>query len=119
MDDQSNPHTGAFEAPIALRLSKRERAIVELLSSGLRVGEIAMHLGLSVKTISTYRTRAMLKLRIKTTAQLMQFWREQHPEKLEPTEAVAPSALFASSTLESPIQPGVPAPPKFWELNSA
>ena len=43
-------------------LSKRETEVVKLIGEGKRVGEIAVILGLSVKTISTFRGRALYKL---------------------------------------------------------
>jgi two-component system, NarL family, invasion response regulator UvrY len=52
-------------------LSDREREVVGLIVAGKTMGEIAIDLALSPKTISTYRTRILGKLGLKTTAQLI------------------------------------------------
>lgn len=55
------------------RLSDRELQVLRSLASGRTVSEIAVDLGLSVKTISTYRRRVLYKLRLKNTAQIMHY----------------------------------------------
>jgi two-component system invasion response regulator UvrY len=55
------------------RLSDREYQVLRLIGSGLTVSEIASELGLSVKTVSTYRTRVLEKLEMQTNAQLMRY----------------------------------------------
>ena len=59
------------------RLSDREREVLRLLVQGHTVSEIAASLSLSVKTISTYRSRLMEKLAIRTTADLIRYAIEQ------------------------------------------
>ena len=54
-------------------LSDREFQVLCKLSSGRTVGEIAEELSLSVKTVSTYRTRILEKMNLKTTAQIMHY----------------------------------------------
>lgn len=54
-----------------VRLSAREEQIAQLLSTGLRVGIIAEKLGMSSKTVSTYRVRALSKLGFKDNSELM------------------------------------------------
>jgi DNA-binding NarL/FixJ family response regulator len=54
-------------------LSDREFQILRLITSGKTPTEIAENLGLSVKTISTYRTRILEKLRLRTTADMIRF----------------------------------------------
>jgi two-component system invasion response regulator UvrY len=54
-------------------LSNREREVIRLLSSGRTVKEIAATLGLSSQTISTYRSRLLTKLGLKTTADLIRY----------------------------------------------
>ena len=54
-------------------LSDREFEIMCLLASGKRASEIAEHLHLSVKTVSTYRTRVLQKLNLRTTAEIMRY----------------------------------------------
>lgn len=52
-------------------LSPRERQVALRLARGKRVSEVADALGVSVKTISTYRVRILHKLGLRTTAELM------------------------------------------------
>jgi two-component system, NarL family, invasion response regulator UvrY len=52
------------------RLSNREHQVMLMLASGKSVSDIADELCLSVKTISTYRTRVMLKMGMKKNAEL-------------------------------------------------
>lgn len=54
-------------------LSDREYFVLMRLAAGETVTEIAKTLALSVKTISTYRTRIMKKLNLKNMVQLLQF----------------------------------------------
>ncbi|MBN1582139.1 MAG: response regulator transcription factor [Anaerolineae bacterium] len=54
-------------------LSNREYQVMCALAGGKTVGEIAGDLGLSVKTISTYRTRILEKLHLNTTAEIMRY----------------------------------------------
>ena len=54
-------------------LSDRELQVLQLLASGLTVKEIGFQLNLSDKTISTYRTRVLEKLQLRTAAQLMRY----------------------------------------------
>ena len=55
------------------QLSQREYQVLYLIASGLCATEIADHLALSVKTISTYRTRLLEKLQLKNNAELMKY----------------------------------------------
>lgn len=52
-------------------LSRREREVARLIGSGSTVKEIAALLELSEKTVSTYRSRILTKLKLKSTAELM------------------------------------------------
>jgi two-component system invasion response regulator UvrY len=54
-------------------LSDREYQILRLIGSGRTVSQISRQLGLSVKTISTYRRRALEKLGMRTNAELMRY----------------------------------------------
>ena len=54
-------------------LSDREYEIMCLIASGKTVTEIAGELSLSVKTISTYRTRVLEKLGVKNSAKIVQY----------------------------------------------
>jgi DNA-binding NarL/FixJ family response regulator len=54
-------------------LSDREYQVLRLLGSGRTVSEIARELTLSVKTVSTYRSRALEKLGMHTNAEMMRY----------------------------------------------
>jgi DNA-binding NarL/FixJ family response regulator len=54
-------------------LSDREFMVLRLISSGATAGEIARRLSLSVKTVSTYRSRILRKLHLDNTAQLIAY----------------------------------------------
>ena len=60
------------EAPHEL-LSSREYEVLLLLAAARSVSEIATQLDLSVKTISTYRTRILEKMGMSSNAQLMRY----------------------------------------------
>lgn len=55
------------------KLSRREYDVLRLIGSGRRVSEIAEQLGLSVKTVSTYRTRVLKKMGLRTNAELIHY----------------------------------------------
>jgi len=54
-------------------LSDREFHVLCLIGSGKLVGQIARDLSLSVKTISTYRTRILEKMGLRNNAELMRY----------------------------------------------
>src|SRR5262249_43225302 len=54
-------------------LSDREFQVLRLIASGQIVSEIAKELSLSVKTISTYRSRILEKMRPRNNAELMPY----------------------------------------------
>ena len=54
-------------------LSDREYQIFLLLASAKTVTEIADALALSVKTVSTYRSRILDKMRLSNNAELMRY----------------------------------------------
>jgi DNA-binding NarL/FixJ family response regulator len=54
-------------------LSNREREVLHLIGWGRTVKEVAALLALSEKTISTYRTRILIKLGLKTTGELIRY----------------------------------------------
>jgi two-component system invasion response regulator UvrY len=54
-------------------LSDREYQALRMLGSGRTVSEISDELGLSVKTVSTYRARALKKLGMRTNAEMMRY----------------------------------------------
>lgn len=55
------------------RLSDREFEIFKALASGRTVSQVAQELGLSVKTVSTHRTRILKKMEMKTNAELTHY----------------------------------------------
>jgi two-component system, NarL family, invasion response regulator UvrY len=55
------------------KLSDREFQVLRLIASGKIVSEIAQELSLSVKTISTYRSRILEKMGMKNNAELMHY----------------------------------------------
>lgn len=54
-------------------LSDRELEVLRAIGRGQAVGQIADAMGLSVKTVSTYRTRLLSKLGLENNAELMRF----------------------------------------------
>jgi DNA-binding NarL/FixJ family response regulator len=65
--------SGERERPGHSALSDREYEVLQMLGRGKSVKEIAAALGLSAKTISTYRERILTKLELKTTADLIRY----------------------------------------------
>jgi len=61
------------DLPLHHALSDREFQILRLIASGKTVSEIADSLALSVKTVSTYRTRMLDKMKLKNNAELMHY----------------------------------------------
>lgn len=59
--------------PLHDALSDREYQILRLLGGGKSVKEIGLQLSLSVKTVSTYRSRILEKLKLATTAELIHY----------------------------------------------
>jgi DNA-binding NarL/FixJ family response regulator len=55
------------------RLSDREFEVMRGIASGQSVSEIALQLKLSVKTVSTYRTRLLEKMGMSTNAELTRY----------------------------------------------
>lgn len=55
------------------KLAKREYEVMLLISKGHKTNEIAQLLGLSPKTISTYKNRILEKMQMKNTAELTRY----------------------------------------------
>ncbi|MCB0418370.1 MAG: response regulator transcription factor, partial [Bdellovibrionales bacterium] len=53
--------------------SDREFQVLTNLASGKTAGQIATELGLSVKTVSTYRTRILEKMHLRNNAELIHY----------------------------------------------
>ena len=60
------------------RLSDREFEVLKMLASGRTVSQVAGDLGLSVKTVSTHRTRILKKMEMKTNAELTHYAVRSH-----------------------------------------
>jgi DNA-binding NarL/FixJ family response regulator len=67
-------HTGHTRRP----LSDRELEILQWIARGQRLTQIAERLNLSVKTVSTYRSRILTKLGAHTTAELIRYAIDHH-----------------------------------------
>jgi two-component system, NarL family, invasion response regulator UvrY len=59
--------------PAHERLSDRELEVLRGLAAGKTVKEIGIELSLSEKTVSTYRTRLLEKMQMRTNAELIQY----------------------------------------------
>jgi two-component system, NarL family, invasion response regulator UvrY len=55
------------------RLSDREFEVLKMLASGQTVSQVAQRLSLSVKTISTHRTRILKKMNMRSNAELTHY----------------------------------------------
>jgi two-component system invasion response regulator UvrY len=64
VDDGRPPHEA---------LSDREFQVMRMIAAGRTVKEIGFDLGLSEKTISTYRTRILEKMRMRTNAEVTRY----------------------------------------------
>lgn len=64
---------GETEAEPHQALSDREYQVMTLLGTGKTVSDIAQELSLSVKTVSTYRTRILEKLKLQNTAEIIRY----------------------------------------------
>jgi len=54
-------------------LSDREFQVMQMMASGKTLAEIAESLSLSAKTVSTYRTRLLEKMKLKTNAEIIRY----------------------------------------------
>jgi DNA-binding NarL/FixJ family response regulator len=61
---------GDYQKPAHESLSDREYQVMCMLASGKRAKEVAEDLCLSVKTVSTYRTRVLEKMGMENNAEL-------------------------------------------------
>ncbi|MBS1811635.1 MAG: response regulator transcription factor [Acidobacteria bacterium] len=65
--------TAESNRPLHETLSDREFQVLCQLASGKTVGELAEEMSLSVKTISTYRTRILQKMKMNNNSDLTQY----------------------------------------------
>lgn len=72
------------------QLSSREADVLALTARGLRLKEIGEQLGVNIKTAHSYRIRAMQKLGLQNTAQVIRYAMEnashETPETYRPSE---------------------------------
>ena len=61
------------QEPLDERLSPREFQVMQLLSRGLKLSEIARHLDLSHQTITTHRRHILEKTGLRTTAEIIRY----------------------------------------------
>src|SRR3954470_5269210 len=66
------------ETPLHDTLSDREYQTLTMIASGKTVSAIAEELSLSVKTISEYRARLLVKMRLKNSAELTHYAIKNH-----------------------------------------
>ena len=67
-------HLGAAAPPVPYpRLSKREIETLRLIAAGRTTGAIAMELGVSAKTVGTFRYRLLRKLGLKSNVEAAHF----------------------------------------------
>lgn len=61
------------ERPLHEKLSGREFEVLCLIGKGMAIKEIAGHLNLSVKTVSTYRARILSEMKLERTSDLIRY----------------------------------------------
>lgn len=59
--------------PLHEALSNREYQVFSMIAAGKAQNQIAEELSLSVRTVSTYRTRVLEKMKMKTNAELIRY----------------------------------------------
>ena len=64
---------GGVDVPVHELLSDREFQVLRMIASGKTVKQIADEIGLSVKTVSTYRARILEKTGLNTTAEMIRY----------------------------------------------
>jgi len=67
-----------YNGPPHLELSNREFEVLRLLAAGKRLKEIAADFNVSIKTVSTYRTRLLEKLGLHSNAELVRYAIQHH-----------------------------------------
>ena len=61
---------GGGDRPLHEQLSERELQVFLRLAKGETIGHMAVSMSLSVKTVSTYRTRVMEKMKLESNSDL-------------------------------------------------
>ena len=65
------------QSPLCSLLSDREKAVLQLIAQGNTTKEVAAVLDLSIKTVETYKARAMQKLNLNGRAELVRYALQQ------------------------------------------
>ena len=86
---------GGGRKPRHATLSDREYQVLYLFGSGIPFKQIAAELGVSPKTVSTYRSRILDKLNLKTNAEMIRYAIEH---RLLPSSTAAPARRQKSPT---------------------
>jgi DNA-binding NarL/FixJ family response regulator len=73
LDGFRKPRSGSEGKPSSGRLTSREREIVQLLAEGKSSKEVAVSLGISVKTAETHRANVMRKLALHSVSELVRY----------------------------------------------
>jgi two-component system, NarL family, invasion response regulator UvrY len=73
--------SGAVQVPRHTELSVREFEVLQRIVAGERMTDIARALHLSVKTVSTHKSRILEKLQLPNTAALIRYGFEHHMDK--------------------------------------
>ncbi|MCB1733617.1 MAG: response regulator transcription factor [Gammaproteobacteria bacterium] len=68
-----NVSTGDVPAPLCAPLSDREWEVIGHMGAGKSIKTIASHLGVSPRTVDTYRNRIMEKLQLSSVAEIVRF----------------------------------------------
>lgn len=77
LDEGALSRRPPYATTIPAALSDREMEVLQWIAQGRRLTHIAEHLHLSIKTVSTYRTRLLTKLGMKSTAELIRYALDQ------------------------------------------
>jgi len=72
----ARPRSG--QQPLHAQLSERELQVLCHIASGRTLSQIAELMGLSSKTVSTYRRRLLVKMRMKSNAELTRYAVDHH-----------------------------------------
>jgi DNA-binding NarL/FixJ family response regulator len=73
LDGYRKPRTAGDGKGPTSRLTSREREIVQLLAEGKSSKEVAVSLGISVKTAETHRANIMRKLELHSVSELVRY----------------------------------------------
>jgi DNA-binding NarL/FixJ family response regulator len=83
MSDEVIMKSKPIELDLLEALSRREREVLRLVAEGKTSREIAERLTISSKTVDTYRSRLMRKIKVKNAAGVIKFAIQHQIIKLE------------------------------------